>query len=376
MPPLLAGRDAVKKDIKKLLVKHGLPRGVPKDVVLYGPRGTGKTVLMQWLEDQCVDGPQDNTVLWVSPSPPMSLKDQLMEALDTPQAQVTTERSGSLGVNLLKAIVKRSVVQSSQTGSLARFLIEKANEKPLVLLVDEAHTMPAKWGRELLNVSQVVRRDAPFLLVLAGTPGLEDHLGTMDATFWSRSEIIPLGLLDATATATAIEQPLAQSGITLAPDVLAHVVAESQHYPYFIQQWGDILWDTAKEAECRQIDQALLDEARGAFIQKKDRLYRTFYSEIIKQDMVPAALSIATAFKDREALSNIDLHNIVAGERVWPTPPQIVKATISALRQLGYIWQGTAQTDWQPGIPSLMTFVETEEQNLEPDNSGVFAPGM
>ena len=376
MPPFLAGRDAVKKDINKLLVKHGLPRGVPRDIVLYGPRGTGKTVLLQWLADQCVDDPQDKTVLWVSPSPPMSLKDQLMEALDTPQAQVTTEGSGSLDAKVVKVGGKRSVVQSSQAEPLSSFLIKKAKENPLVLLVDEAHTIPANWGRELLNVSQVVRRHAPFLLVLAGAPELEDHLGTMDATFWSRSEIIPLGLLDATATAAAIEQPLAPSGITLTRDVLTHVVAESQHYPYFIQHWGDILWDTAKEAECRQIDQALLDEAWGAFNKKKDRLYKVYYAELKQKHMVPAALSIATAFKGREAISDIELHDTVAGKHVGIDPPDSVLETVRELKNLGYIWQGSEKSDWHPGIPSLMAHVVTEDQNLSPDNSGEFAPGM
>ena len=38
-------------------------------------------------------------------------------------------------------------------------------------------------GRTLLNASQQVRVDAPFLLVLAGTPGLAAHLGTMDVSF-------------------------------------------------------------------------------------------------------------------------------------------------------------------------------------------------
>ena len=38
----------------------------------------------------------------------------------------------------------------------------------------------------LLNASQQVRAEAPFLLVLADTPGLLTHLGRTDATFWDR----------------------------------------------------------------------------------------------------------------------------------------------------------------------------------------------
>ena len=375
MPPLLAGRDTVKNDINGLLQYLSEPSGVPRDIILYGPRGNGKTVLLQWLEDHCMDGPE-YTVLHITPSSSMSLKEHLMAALGTAQAQVTTERSGSLDVKVAKAGGKRRVVKSSQAEPLSSFLIRQANKNPLVLLVDEAHTMPADWGRELLNASQQVRRYAPFLLVLAGTPGLEDHLGTLEATFWTRSEIIPLGRLDASAAADAILTPLHEEGIALDPDVLTQVVAESQHYPFFIQQWGAILWDTAKRAECKQINRALLAEAWGVFNDKKNRFYKNLYSELRKQDMVPSALSIAKVFRDRQEISDIELGNIVAGRQVGLAPPQEVLATISELSKLGYIWQATETSAWQPGIPSLMTHVVTEAQELTPDNSGDFSPGM
>ena len=375
MPPLLAGRDAAQNDIKKLLVKLDLPSGVPSDVLLYGPRGTGKTVLLQWLEEYCIEEHKCR-VLPIVPSDTMALKDQLMEALDTPQAQVTTERSSSLGISLLKALVKRTVVQSSQARSLVSFLIDLANKKPLVLLVDEAHTMPAKWGRELLNVSQDVRKKAPFLLVLAGTPGLRDCLRPMKATFWIRTNKIPMGRLTESAATDAISTPLHNAGISLDSDVLSQVVTESQCYPYFIQLWGSILWDAAKEAKCDKIDQALLDKTRGAFDYKEGMLYLEYYEELRQKHMVPVALSIAQAFEGREAISDIELHDTVAGEPVGVNPPDIVLETVRELRKLDYIWQGSEKSVWHPGIPSLMTYVQTEAQNLEPDNSSDFSPGM
>ena len=376
MPPLLAGRDAVKKDIKGLLVKLGLPSGVPKDIILYGPRGNGKTVLLQWLEEHCMG--HGYTVLPISPSSSRPLKDHVMDEMGTTQAQVTTEGSGSLDAKVVKVGGKRSVQHSKQAESLINYLIRQAGKNPLVLLVDEAHAMPAKWGRELLNASQRVRQKAPFLLVLAGTPGLKDHLSTLNATFWIRSKKIPLGLLDASATAAAIVQPLRQEGIELDGDVLSQVVAASQHYPYFIQQWGEVLWDTAKSAECKQIDQALLDEAWGVFNYEKDMLYEDYYGDITNKGVESAALAVAKAFGTRGELSTTELRNIVAGRPVSLDPPQKVLATISALRELGYIWQGSGISNWQPGIPSLMTYVQTktEAQELTPDNSGDFSPGM
>ena len=376
MPPLMAGREAEEDDINELL-QHlgGSSAGASQDIILYGPRGYGKTVLLQWSEERCTAG-LGYTALCITPSRTRSLKDQVMHGLGTTEAQVTTEWSGSLGVKFLKAVGKHTELKSSQADPLVSYLIQKAGQQPLVLLVDEAHTMPDEWGHELLNASQEVCKKAPFLLVLAGTPGLKERLGSMDASFWIRSKKIPLGRLDESAAADAILTPLHKDRISLDRDVLNQVVAASQQYPFFIQLWGKALWKAAKRAGREHIDQSLLAEAAREFNNEKDMLYQDYYTELIRDDMVPAALLIAKAFKDRDVISNIELHNLVAGKPVWPSPPKEVKATISKMRHLGYIWQGSAQTYWQPGIPSLMTYVETEEQNLKPDNSGEFAPGM
>ncbi|MCY4531159.1 MAG: hypothetical protein OXC84_02315, partial [Gammaproteobacteria bacterium] len=74
--------------------------------------------------------------------------------------------------------------------------------------------------------------------------------------------------------------------------------------------------------------------------------------------------------------SDIELHDTVAGEHVGVNTPDSVLETVRELRKLDYIWQGSEKTVWHPGIPSLMTYVQTEAQNLEPDNSSDFSPGM
>ena len=377
MPPLMAGRDAAKRGINDVLQHLRAPStGSPRDIILYGPRGNGKTVLLKWMHERCA-ADLGYQVIRITPSDTMSLKDQLMDVMGDAQAQVTTERSASLGFNLLKGLVKRSIVQSSRSKPLVGYLIDKANERPLVLLVDEAHTMSKEWGHELLNVSQeVCQEEVPFLVVYAGTPGLEEHLGTMEATFWSRSKIIPLGLLDDEAAADAIITPLQNDDISLGPNVLSQVVAASQGYPYFIQHWGASLWETVKAADSHMIDQAILDEASRAFNDEKHRHYKTIYREILKHDLVPAALSIARAIEGRDEITDSDLHNIVAGEQVWPSPSQKVKDTISALTQMGYIWQGSANNVWQLGIPTLMSYVQSVNPQLTPGNSSDFSPGM
>ena len=82
-----------------------------------------------------------------------------------------------------------------------RFWRRAPGKAPLVLLLDEAHMLDPEVGRELLNASQEVGRDLPFLLVLAGTPNLQSHLGQMGASFWNRAEQVRVGRLSGRAAA-------------------------------------------------------------------------------------------------------------------------------------------------------------------------------
>ena len=53
MPPHLAGREQVRELLSRYLL--GLLRGQapPSDVILIGPRGNGKTVLLRWFAGTC-----------------------------------------------------------------------------------------------------------------------------------------------------------------------------------------------------------------------------------------------------------------------------------------------------------------------------------
>ena len=118
----------------------------------------------------------------------------------------------------------------------------RAKSKPLLVLLDEAHTLEPKVGQWLLNAAQVAGRRAPFLLVLAGTPDLRARLSEMEASFWNRAEQLPLGRLDETATAEAIRRPLAEDGIAVEEEALARMVRESHGYPFFVPLWGQAVW--------------------------------------------------------------------------------------------------------------------------------------
>ena len=104
----------------------------------------------------------------------------------------------------------------------------------LAVLVDEAHTLDLEVGQLLLNASQQVRAQAPFLLVLAGTPGLLAHLSKMNASFWDRlgSGLLGIGRLSDAAAREALKKPLAGQDVSIDADALDLVVEQKEHSYY------------------------------------------------------------------------------------------------------------------------------------------------
>ena len=55
----------------------------------------------------------------------------------------------------------------------------RTSDDPLVLAIDEAHTLSPPVVRTLVNVDQdLARKDGLVWIILAGTPGLGNHLRT------------------------------------------------------------------------------------------------------------------------------------------------------------------------------------------------------
>ena len=263
LPPYLAGRHDEQKELRKLLAYLENGRGAPRSAVLTGPRGNGKTALLRWFQRDVEAGENDIEVIWLTPSEIPSL-DVLATEL-VPPGRFVSLRPETLSFSV--GIGRLGWELGNRPRSLTRLLTERCNQRPVVVLLDEAHNIGREVGHALLNASQSVAAASPFLLVMAGTPELQAHLNTLSATFWNRAEQIGIGRLDDDAAAAAVANPLVEltPSITLVEAALERIVAESQGYPYFLQLWGDALWHAAKDTPTTRIDDAVVAAAKPAF---------------------------------------------------------------------------------------------------------------
>ncbi len=356
MPPYLAGRETEQDILRKQLAC--LQAGEPPsgDVVLYGPRGNGKTVLLRWFKDECgqavdvvsltPDDLPNVDVLATRLVPPSKFKQLLPDNL-------VVGAGGSHAVWDL----------TSAHGSLTELLAARSRQRPLALLLDEAHTLSAEVGKLLLNASQEVRAGAPFLLVMAGTPDLPSRLDQMDATFWDRGDIIGIGRLATDAACDALVRPLTGEKVRIREDALESVVSSSQHYPYFLQLWGEALWEQVKSGSDNVISLEHVKAGEDYFSKRKNTYYARRYREMEENlafpGLLPVALAVADAFAGRDELNGNQLDTAI--RRGSMAANESYKEVITArqvLRQLGYIWQAPEQVTWEPGIPSLMAYVQ------------------
>ena len=358
VPPHLAGREAEQGALRQYLPRLQGRQAISGNVALVGPRGNGKTALLRWFERE-VRETNGIDVVWLTPDDMPDL-DKLATSLVSPR------RFASLLPDTLSLSIgagRMGWELGGQPMSLTELLTARCLRQPLVVLLDEAHTLDPAVGKVLLNASQKVRSAAPFLLALAGTPGLREHLNNMSVTFWNRCEKLGIGRLTREATRAALIGPDEGAGASLlhlTQDALDEVVTESQCYPYFIQLWGAALWDRAQECGPASLDVTEVARVRPVVAKRQDAYYQDRYAELKNRKLLDAAGTVAAAFVGRSVLSDRELDRAIAGEPVGLDPPDYVLDTCQTLRELGYVWQAPARNDWEPGIPDLMEYVRVQ----------------
>ena len=353
LPPYLAGREEEQALFRRRL--DDLERGVapPAEIALYGPRGNGKTALLFWIENLV----GEREALEVVSLSPATAEDRggFVEAIRSRAwwRQLLPEKISPFRPATWRAKRGRS--------SLETVLRKRVSKRPLVLLLDEAHTLDRESGRVLLNASQQVGRRFPFLLVLAGTPDFPARLNALGASFWNRCERRRIGRLDDGAAAAALSEPLRAEGFPIVPDALERLVRESHGYPYFLQLLGDEVWKriVARPLPAdRTVSRTEVEAALPGF-RETQRLYSLDrYDELGSRDLLPAARAVAAAFaKSRPELSDEDLRSAVARGLGKKPGADRTAAAERELRHLGFVWRAGAEPVWEPGIPSLMDYV-------------------
>ena len=352
LPPYLAGRAEEQALFRSRLALLDRGEPTPSEVILYGPRGNGKTALLVWLKEVAAPSYAVD-VLRLYPakiSTALKLAERLLPrtwwntvAPDTVSFRGITWRPG----------------KDEPAPAPDEALAARVSKRALVLLLDEAHTLSPEVGPELLNGLQEVGREAPLLSVLAGTPDLQAHFGTMGASFWDRSLQVPLGRLNESAAAEAIRRPLESDELSISDDAVDFIVRESHGYPYFLQLWGAAVWNRVSGGASGRSEITVEDaeDCRAHFEFAKNQYFLLRHDELKKLRLLPVARAVAEAFAAQERVSDAEIEEAIRRGFGSGVADEAVEAAAERFAHLGFLWRAGAMPDWEPGIPSLMDYI-------------------
>jgi hypothetical protein len=128
-------------------------------------------------------------------------------------------------------------------------------ETVLVLFIDELQYVHEGQLAALISaLHRCSQEQLPVTVVGAGLPQLIGKMGEAKSyaeRLFNFPEIGPLGKEDA---ADAIVKPAKNEGVEILDEAVDAIVAKTQGYPYFLQEWGKHTWDVAPRSPITRRD--------------------------------------------------------------------------------------------------------------------------
>ena len=269
-PPALVGRDQEMDAFDVLLAR--LQRGrAEQSLLVTGLRGVGKTVLLGAFQDRA------QLAGWISVdteitratrfggrmahltkralleiAPATRWKERARRAariLQSFSLTVTTDGSvtGSLDLEPLTGKADSGDLGEDLTDLLVGLGEAAAeHERGVVFLLDEIQFLDEPAFEALIAaIHKTVQRQLPITLVGAGLPQLPRLAGEAKSYAERLFRFPRIGRLDDVAAAAALVTPARELGVEFDPRAVQAVLAYTEGYPYFVQEYGRALWDRA-----------------------------------------------------------------------------------------------------------------------------------
>ncbi|MBI5037062.1 ATP-binding protein [Candidatus Micrarchaeota archaeon] len=313
-PKYLAGREELAEAFSRSLgsFEHGLPH----NLVVFGLRGTGKTVLLKrfkniseanrWIgierefnarfcnEEAFAEALAKDLLSMASEA---SVQKKIAEAGKTIAEFLKPKEITVFGVSykpfykerkgLLEDYLKQLLVSNWP-------VFQKAGVKGVVFLYDEFHTIKDKPEKNTLPLASILgamsyaqRNGCKYYLVLSGLPFIKTRLKeakTYTERMFSFKEVDNLTPKQAKE---AITQTLKGSGYAFEKELADKIIEETKGYPYFIQFYGYFLIENSNKTtlnlrDLNALRTPLIKELDVSFFEDRYNLAASKEKEILQ----------------------------------------------------------------------------------------------
>lgn len=276
-PPELSGRKHIitQAEIALDRCRNGLSA---RGLMLVGLRGVGKTVLLVHLAQRAEAegfsvisievpekrslpallipalraalfklGPPDNLIkrgLRVLGSfvASMKLKYHDVEFSVSLEKEVGSADSGDLEYDLTALFV-----------ALGEMLRDK--KTALGIFIDEIQYLEEdQFAALIMALHKCAQLRLPILLIGAGLPQLVSQAGRAKSYAERLFEYPEVGKLSEEAAEEALILPAKRLRVDFEPSAITEILAQTQCYPYFLQEWGKHAWEYAKKSPITKVD--------------------------------------------------------------------------------------------------------------------------
>ncbi len=273
-PPELAGRDEIRETARIALerIRLGRPN---KSLMMVGLRGVGKTVLLDRIRLDAEAG--GITALRVEASEDRSLPSILVPQLRSALLRLSRgEAAKQRAQRALRALagfvsalkVKYQDIEVgfdfdsepgvADNGDLEADLPDllavvgeaaKAGGTCIATFVDELqYVNEGELGALVAALHRTSQLSLPVTVVGAGLPQLLGRMGKAKSYAERLFDFTTIGALSPEDAKLAIAKPAMDEGVEIEEPALDAIVVRTEGYPYFLQEWGKHLWNTAESS--------------------------------------------------------------------------------------------------------------------------------
>lgn len=267
-PPFLAGRDSELDYFDEIIRQLGAG-GTQKHLVLTGLRGVGKTVLLNEFESRC------EVAGWPGEARELAEDSRISHVVAKAARKAllemsATKRAGDAARRALRAlkaftmsvggIELRLDVDAldgvADSGDLAEdmrdLLVEvgvaaQAHGGGFALILDEMQNLTKRDLEALIvGLHRTKQKNLPVALVGGGLPLIPELTGEAKSYAERGFEFRRIGALERTAAVAALEEPARDLGVSWEPGAADEVVGLTEGYPFFLQEYGRVIWRIAR----------------------------------------------------------------------------------------------------------------------------------